>query len=163
MNTATETIGDRLRAKRRERDWSQAELARRSGVSQGTIGNIESGTRSSPRKLLAIAEALSVDPYWLETGRTARETFKEGVESLQKAVSGGAKQLRSMISSGEEPPPPEVDALNFEWLMQKATPRTQSELRRIIKAAVEGRLTESDVIAIAAIVDRITDREPSRS
>lgn len=47
---------------------SQAELAKKAGVSQSTIGNLESGFRKSPKYVLTIATALGVDPMWLQYG-----------------------------------------------------------------------------------------------
>ena len=47
---------------------TQPQLAKKAGVSPGTIGNIESGTRKQPRELLAIAAALRVTPTWLQSG-----------------------------------------------------------------------------------------------
>ena len=52
---------------------SQADLARAAGVSPGTIGNIEAGTRRSPRELLAIAAATKVRPEWLKSGKGPRD------------------------------------------------------------------------------------------
>lgn len=51
------------------KNLTQEDLARAAGVTQSTIGNIEAGTRKSPRELLAIAGALGVDPLWLKTGK----------------------------------------------------------------------------------------------
>jgi len=64
------TLAERLREARGA--LSQAQVAKRAGVSIGTIGNLESGTRKQPRKLLDIANALGVSPRWLETGRGPR-------------------------------------------------------------------------------------------
>lgn len=64
------TIGGRLKWARVTRtDLSQEELADRAGVSQGTIGNIESGARKNPRELLAIARAANVSAEWLKSGK----------------------------------------------------------------------------------------------
>lgn len=62
------TIAERLKQAREKAGLTQPELAKKAGVSQGTIGNVESGLRKRPRELLAIAEALNVSPKWLETG-----------------------------------------------------------------------------------------------
>jgi transcriptional regulator with XRE-family HTH domain len=62
------TIGDRIKAARLKMDITQEELARRAGVSQSTIGNLEANTRHKPRELLQIADALGVSAYWLERG-----------------------------------------------------------------------------------------------
>lgn len=70
--TYVKTIAERLKSAREDLGLSQGELAKRAGVSQSTIANFEAGTRHSPRKLLAIAAALRVDPNWLETGKGSR-------------------------------------------------------------------------------------------
>ena len=136
-----ETLGDRLRFARDSAGLNQLQLAEKSGVSQATISALEK--RRSVRSVYTsqLAKALGVSYEWLASGVGSAYT---------------PPPLSEPVVLGEEP-------VDFEWLMQKATPRTQTELRRIIKAAVEGRLTESDVVAIAAIVDRITEREPTQS
>lgn len=65
---AVKTIADRLAAARKEAGLSQSELATRAGVSPGTIGNIEAGTRDAPRDVVEIATALGVSPMWLKRG-----------------------------------------------------------------------------------------------
>jgi transcriptional regulator with XRE-family HTH domain len=62
-------IAERLLEARLSKEWTQGQLASAAGVSQGTIGNIESGLRKNPRELLAIAAALGVSPDWLKTGK----------------------------------------------------------------------------------------------
>jgi len=66
-----EGIAERLKRAREAAGLTQPQLAAKIGVSQGTIGNIETGLRKRPRDLLAIAAALRVDPHWLETGKTS--------------------------------------------------------------------------------------------
>ena len=63
-----DTVGGRLAKARRAHGWTQEDLARRAGVSQGTIGNIESGTRDGLQSLADIAEALGVRYRWLRDG-----------------------------------------------------------------------------------------------
>lgn len=70
--TSVITIAERLKAAREEAGLNQPELARAAGVSQGTIGNIESGLRKRPRELLALAEACGVHAKWLQTGTGPR-------------------------------------------------------------------------------------------
>ncbi|WP_312463519.1 LexA family transcriptional regulator [Comamonas sp.] len=60
-----ETISDRLRRLRLERKMSQAKLAQAAKVSQGTIGNIESGVRGYGESIVDIAAALGVTPEYL--------------------------------------------------------------------------------------------------
>lgn len=67
--TGVSSLADRLKEARQRKGWSQADLARHAGVKPGTIGNVESGTRKSPRELLQIARVLEVAPQWLQDGR----------------------------------------------------------------------------------------------
>lgn len=60
---------ERLKYARTKKQYSQQELADKSGVSQSTIGSYESGERCSSRNIAQIAAVLGVSPYWLETGK----------------------------------------------------------------------------------------------
>ncbi|MDI3357012.1 LexA family transcriptional regulator [Pseudomonas sp. UYIF39] len=64
------TIAVRLRTKMLEKDLSENELGRRSGVPQPTIHRILNGDSSTPRKatLEKLARSLSVTPEWLLFG-----------------------------------------------------------------------------------------------
>lgn len=65
-NPELPTLADRLKFARKRKDWSQQELADAAGISQGAIGNLESGQRQQPRDLLAISSALGISAVWLE-------------------------------------------------------------------------------------------------
>lgn len=78
------TLAARVKWARVERKLSQPALAKAAGVSQGTIGNIESGERKRPRDLLAIAKALYANPEWLESGK--------GEWDMAKAQGGPASR-----------------------------------------------------------------------
>lgn len=69
---ALETLAERVADARASAGLSQAALAQKAGVTQSTIGNIESGGRKNPRELLAIAAALGVSAEWLKTGKPPR-------------------------------------------------------------------------------------------
>jgi transcriptional regulator with XRE-family HTH domain len=65
---AVETLADRLRTARRRRALSQETLAIRASTSREVIQKIENGKSLRPRKIVAIAEALEVEPSWLMFG-----------------------------------------------------------------------------------------------
>ena len=65
-NPELPTLADRLKFARKRKDWSQQQLADAAGVSQSTIGNLETGGRQRPRDLLAISSALGISAVWLE-------------------------------------------------------------------------------------------------
>jgi transcriptional regulator with XRE-family HTH domain len=65
-----EVDGMKLRQLRRERAWSQRDLARESGVSQDTITRLETGQREAqPRTVRRLADALNVEPRELMKGQ----------------------------------------------------------------------------------------------
>jgi len=64
-----EQLHDRVRKSRISQGLSQAELAEKTGVSQPTVANWESGSHIPRRATLErIAQALSVEPVWLLSG-----------------------------------------------------------------------------------------------
>lgn len=63
-----ESLGERLKRCRREKGWTQVELAHRSGVSQQTLTALERGVTQRSRFLPDIAAALGVSAEWLRTG-----------------------------------------------------------------------------------------------
>lgn len=67
--TSVKTLAERLKWARDQKGWTQEDLATASGVSQGTIGNAESGLRKVPRELIEIAGALDVSANWLKSGK----------------------------------------------------------------------------------------------
>lgn len=71
MLTTVKTLAQRVAQLRAEKQWTQGQLAAAAGVSQGSIGNIESGTRTDPRSttLIGIAQAFGVSTQWLSTGK----------------------------------------------------------------------------------------------
>jgi transcriptional regulator with XRE-family HTH domain len=74
----TDQFQQKMIEARKRRGWSQSELARRIGISQPAVSNIEEGRASSSRYVLSICEVLEIDPpihvrdqalaEWLEAG-----------------------------------------------------------------------------------------------
>lgn len=66
-------IGERIRKERLDKKWSQEELARRTGVSQGLISQLENGINKETVNLTSIARALEVEPDWLQSGKGSKK------------------------------------------------------------------------------------------
>ncbi|MCW4631629.1 MULTISPECIES: LexA family protein [Marinomonas] len=64
------SIADRVRQKRTQHRLTQAELAKRVGITQQSLQKIEDGRTQNPRKLLNLAKELNCSPEWLQLGTT---------------------------------------------------------------------------------------------
>jgi phage repressor protein C with HTH and peptisase S24 domain len=95
-----ESLAKRLMYARTRRGLSQAELAKLATVSQGTIGNIESGARKRPREILAIAQALDVRPEWLQDGQGQMEASYTGTGNDLPVDTHGIPLLDARASMG---------------------------------------------------------------
>jgi transcriptional regulator with XRE-family HTH domain len=67
------TFGQRVKKRREELEMSQDDLAKKAGLTQPTISNIESGRNKGSTFAVQLASALKCSPHWLTTGRGAKE------------------------------------------------------------------------------------------
>ncbi len=64
-----ENLASRLKSARFAANMSQAKLAKLAGVSQGSIGMLETGQRNGSAAIAQIAQALGVSAIWLTEGK----------------------------------------------------------------------------------------------
>jgi phage repressor protein C with HTH and peptisase S24 domain len=83
------TLADRLNSRMAELGLTQDELAKLAKISQSAIHKLCSGKAQQTRKLVQIADALKVQPEWLETGRIPK--FYGMDESGYASVTLGMK------------------------------------------------------------------------
>ena len=74
-----DSLGTRLRRKRREKGWTQEQLAIRAGTNQAVIQKIENGKSLRPRKIDDIARILDVNPAWLMFGDRSSKLDGEAI------------------------------------------------------------------------------------
>lgn len=79
------TLGERLRQTRKERGWTQEQLAEQAGTSQAVIQKIENGKSLRPRKIDIIARVLEVDPAWLLFGGERVHGLEAQAQELAQA------------------------------------------------------------------------------
>jgi transcriptional regulator with XRE-family HTH domain len=90
-------LADRLIKARTDKGMTQDDLAKAAGVSQSTIGNLESRLRRSARKLAVIANVLGVDAYWLETGEGSPQA--QPADQLLEQISALTAAERSVVAA----------------------------------------------------------------
>ena len=88
------TLGERVKAERRAKGWSQAELARRVtkagySITQGGIAQIERRGDTEPKSIVQLAQALGLSVNWLQSVRGDKTA----------GVSGDDEQI-SMLPPG---------------------------------------------------------------
>jgi transcriptional regulator with XRE-family HTH domain len=78
-NALMNKLGSRIRAARKDAGMTQVELARKAGITQPTLSDLENGHSDSTSSLIDLAIALGVRPEWLATGKGDREAPSVGV------------------------------------------------------------------------------------
>lgn len=71
-------VGDRIKKRRLELNWTQDQLAQKAGISKSFLSDLENGKRSvSADNLLDIARALGVSLDYLMTGAAVEQPVTE--------------------------------------------------------------------------------------
>lgn len=84
------SLGERMRCRRREKGWTQEQLAAMAGTNQAVIQKIENGRSLRPRRINEIAAALEVSPSWLMFGDAPADS---GMDSEARAIGESWSQL----------------------------------------------------------------------
>lgn len=95
------TVSERLKYALLVRDISQAELARKIGVTRGAISNLINKVSQglSAENALKIAEALEVDPYWLVFGRGEGPVTKRDINFGLGNLTSTREEAKQLIST----------------------------------------------------------------
>jgi len=92
-----DSLGGRLRQRRKQLGWTQMYLAERVGTSQAVIQKIENGKSLRPRILEQIASALAVKPAWLMFGVEEVGELNEEAIEVARAWSRLSEPQRSAM------------------------------------------------------------------
>lgn len=101
------SFAERLTFLREERQLTQAQLAAKSGLSQATIGNLETGRNKGTKKILELANALHITPEWLIHGGNlaqAKGAFFRKDMGVLPAEESGPQHLKRLISGAKMAP-----------------------------------------------------------
>lgn len=159
MITDVETIADRLKQERLKKGWTQAQLATAADVSQGTIGNIESGQRQAYASLIKIAKALNVEYDWLAHGERsdARSSAAEarGVYLVDNPEFPAVRRVKLKLTAGVtgfavEPDTDECAPIVFrrEWFDQNGYRPEKLVAVRVRGDSMEPGLYDGDTVVV---------------
>ena len=122
------TIAERVKQKRTDLRLTQAELAKRVGISQQSLQKIEDGRTQNPRKLLNLAKALHCDAEWLLLGTTSevRENISDynNDNSSSQSLETNLRPIITIPQAAQWPNIAELDKGEFDCL---ETPNSTSK------------------------------------
>lgn len=96
------SLGERVRAMRRDKGWSQADLAARLGVLQSQVSGWEKNQRTpSPINTLRLSQAFGVTVDFLENGEGSAETDDE-VNDLMENFGEVIAEIAEELNKAEE-------------------------------------------------------------
>lgn len=83
------SIGKRIRSLRLTKGFKQGELAKKIGIKQASLSEIEHGHTIQPAgdTLLRIASALEASPHWIQTGKGSPVAPLESTPDESEAVA----------------------------------------------------------------------------
>ncbi len=100
------TLGERVKEERKNKGWSQAELARRVSragysITQGGIAQIERRGDTEPKSIVQLATALGVSIAWLQSNRGDRNAgIISGIDGDQLSMLPGGRRGRGAAGAG---------------------------------------------------------------
>lgn len=109
-----DTFATRVRARRERLGLSQEQLSKVAGVSQSTIAQIENGRNKGTKHIIALADALRVQPKWLSEGGMEPEVqprpdVTKGPAQSDQALSNATPHLPGYPTDDEFALVPQLD------------------------------------------------------
>lgn len=162
------TLAQRIKAARGHAKLTQRALATKVGVEQPVISQLETGKNLQSAHLSKIAHVCGVNSIWLsdEIGpMTGAYTDEQKIQALESA-GGIERESLAEPEGAVNGPARSVGADEaFESVAFKAlqnlkgvvTPRSLAVIKRIEKAAIAGRLKETDLVLLEGIAARFEE------
>lgn len=117
------SIGERIRSARKRAGMTQSELAKKVGMKQATLSQLETGESEGSKLIVGLAHHLGVSAIWLQTGRGEPTLIKtpapepapqflerlnaeehDLIQKLRKATAAGRASILSAADSCEKNP-----------------------------------------------------------
>jgi transcriptional regulator with XRE-family HTH domain len=129
-------IGDRIKAEREARGWSQSELARRSKVSQAFISQLENGDRQELGMKVAqkLATAFSMDLNVF----TSAIDISTPPEELFRAAGWTASTIAGLVAAWDRQTPEfRLEVITQAQQRVEAAQREEDRLRALLRSATQ--------------------------
>lgn len=143
-NCQMKSFGERLKFARQAAGLSQRALAAKAGLSQPTISDAESGQHAGSSSTARLADALNVNPLWLEEGRgpmrSDEHPHSERAEALALLKALPIEKVGLVLALLREISPPKTDTPTKGGSEQKPSTygRKTAEARQTLLGELEG-------------------------
>ncbi len=158
-----QTLAERLVYARKLRGIAtQSELAKMAGVAQGTIGNIESGSRNGQGSLHKIARALRVRLEWLRDGLKPIEATEENDEVVMLPLYDSPMSA----GYGSETADPEISkhlAFRADWIRSQGWRPKDLDLYPINGESMTGFAEHGDITLVNRAQRELISSNPRKS
>lgn len=108
-----DTLAKRLVFARERCGFTQGQLAKKAGLSQATVGNLETGRNHGSKRLVQLAQALHVTSAWLSEGGDYNLAKRHAISSdfgLRRKDEAVSASIQSLLGRAKmHPPVPEGD------------------------------------------------------
>lgn len=160
------SIGKRVREARTDAKMSQAQLARKVGIRQPTLSDLERGESHRSANLASMAAALGVNALWLETGRgpkrggdkdkaMLRNRVREVSDEEEEETVSRIRRVTLRLSAGiigfaVDSDSEDDNPIYFrkDWLLQRGYKPENLLAIRVKGTSMEPGLYEGDTVVI---------------
>lgn len=145
------SFGQRVKKRREELEMSQADLAKKTGLTQPTISFIESGRNQSSSYAVQLATALECSPSWLATGKadkaessrahynaSAGPELRGRVPLISWTTAGRWGEIRDPLQPGDAE----------EWIDTTANVSNGAFALRVIGDSMEPKIPDGAIVII---------------
>lgn len=153
------TIGEKIKKLRVNNRMTQAELASKSGISQQMISKLEGNKADSTSEILALADALGIDPTYFKSGTNvdyspvggiARHQTNQETQTPVPVKIHGMVPLISKVQAGEWMEAADVFQTGDaeQWLPCPAPHSKNTFALRVQGISMEPRYHDGDIVFV---------------
>jgi len=77
------SVAERLKWARKQKGWTQMDLAKQANVTRDVVVNTETGRSERPRQAQQLADALDIPAAWLLFGKSVESLSNDGIQIAQ--------------------------------------------------------------------------------
>ncbi len=146
--------GERLRLAREHKGLKQDDLAKLSGVKQGTISKIERGDQNSSSFDAELAHALDLEAMWLKTGKQSFAPDWLNGHSKDHITESTADYMQTP-DAGRSIHIARISAIDDD-IWKSLAPLARAFIENVISKMHSGKLTQEHIKILQSMIDALS-------